>query len=62
MPTHHGPPILIGAVFDAKGRLVGTVCSFYQVVAQVDDRHLLAAQTLSDQRSQRIYKLVRPRR
>ena len=62
MPTHHGPPILIGAVFDTKGKLVGTVCSFYQVLAQVDDRHLLAAQTLSDQRSQRIYQLVRPRR
>ena len=62
VPTHHGPPILIGAVFDAKGKLVGTVCSFYQVVAQLDDRHLLAAQTLSDQRSQRIYQLVRPRR
>jgi PQQ-like domain len=62
VPTHTGPPILIGAVFDAKGKLIGTVCSFYQVLAQVDDRHLIATQTLSDQRTQRIYELVRPRR
>jgi hypothetical protein len=62
VPTHSGPRINIGAVFDTKGNLVGTVCSFYQVLAQVDDRHLLAYQTLSDQRSQRIYQLVRPRR
>ena len=62
MPTHQGPPILIGAVFDAKGKLIGTVCSHYQVLAQVDDRHLIATQTLSDQRTQRIYQLVRPRR
>jgi hypothetical protein len=62
VPTHTGPPINIGAVFDTKGKLVGTVCSFYQVLAQVDDRHLIATQTLSDQRTQRIYQLVRPRR
>jgi hypothetical protein len=62
VPTHSGPLINIGAVFDAKGKLIGTVCSFYQVLAQVDDRHLLAYRTLSDQRSQRIYQLVRPRR
>jgi outer membrane protein assembly factor BamB len=62
VPTHSGPPINIGAVFDTRGKLVGTVCSFYQVLAQVDDRHLLAYRSLSDQRSQLIYQLVRPRR
>ena len=62
VPTHQGPPILIGAVFDATGKLIGTVCSHYQVLAQVDDRHLIATQTLSDQRTQRIYQLVRPQR
>jgi hypothetical protein len=62
VPTHSGPLINIGAVFDAKGKLIGTACSSYQVLAQVDDRHLIATQTLSDQRTQRIYQLVRPRR
>jgi hypothetical protein len=60
VPTHSGPLINIGAVFDAKGKLIGTVCSLYQVLAQIDDRHLIATQTLSDQRTQRIVQLVRP--
>jgi hypothetical protein len=61
-PRGGGPKILIGAVFDTAGKLIGTVCSRYQVLAQVDDRHLLAAETLGDQRSARIVQLVRPRR
>jgi hypothetical protein len=32
VPTHSGPLINIGAVFDAKGKLIGTACSFYQLV------------------------------
>jgi hypothetical protein len=32
VPTHSGPLINIGAVFDAKGKLIGTACSSYQVL------------------------------
>jgi hypothetical protein len=60
-PRGGGPRILIGAVFDSTGRLIGTVCSRYQVLAQVDDRHLLAYDTVGQQ-ANRIYELVRPRR
>jgi outer membrane protein assembly factor BamB len=60
-PRGGGPRILIGAVFDTSGRLVGTVCSRYQVLAQVDDRHLLAYDAVG-QSGNRIYELVRPRR
>jgi outer membrane protein assembly factor BamB len=60
-PRGGGPRILIGAVFDTTGKLIGTVCSRYQVLAQVDDRHLLAYDT-AGQTSNRIYELVRPRR
>jgi hypothetical protein len=61
-PRGGGPKLIIGAVFDTTGKLIGTVCSRYQVLAQIDDRHLLASETLSDQRSARIVELVRPRR
>lgn len=58
-PRGGGPRILIGAVFDSTGKLIGAVCSRYQVLAQVDDRHLLAYDTVG-QRGNRIYQLVRP--
>jgi hypothetical protein len=61
VPTHTGPAILIGAVFDPTGKLIGTVCSRYQVLAQRDDRHLVAVELLG-QSSARIVELVRPRR
>jgi hypothetical protein len=60
-PRGGGPKILIGAVFDRTGKLIGTVCSRYQVLAQVDDRHLLAYETVGQQ-GNRIVELVRPRR
>jgi hypothetical protein len=60
-PRGGGPKLIIGAVFDTTGKLIGTVCSRYQVLAQIDDRHLLATESLSDQRSARIVELVRPR-
>jgi hypothetical protein len=60
-PRGGGPRILIGAVFDATGKLIGTVCSRYQVLAQVDDRHLVAFETVG-QTGSRIVELVRPRR
>jgi hypothetical protein len=59
-PRGGGPRILIGAVFDATGKLIGTVCSRYQVLAQVDDRHLLAYEAVGQQ-GNRIVQLVRPR-
>jgi hypothetical protein len=59
-PRGGGPRILIGAVFDATGKTIGTVCSRYQVLAQVDDRHLLAYEAVG-QTGNRIVVLVRPR-
>jgi hypothetical protein len=61
VPTHSGPALIINAVFDTTGKLIGTVCSRYQVLAQRDDRHLVAVQVL-DQRRAQIVELVRPRR
>jgi hypothetical protein len=61
VPTHTGPAILIGAVFDTTGKLIGTVCSRYHVLAQRDDRRLVAVELLG-QSSARIVELVRPRR
>jgi hypothetical protein len=60
-PRGGGPRILIGAVFDKTGKLIGTVCSRYQVLALVDDRHLVAFETVG-QTGNRIVELVRPRR
>jgi hypothetical protein len=49
---------LIDAVFDPTGRLIGTVCSFYRVIAQRDDRRLIA--TKEGPTSTRIIELARP--
>jgi hypothetical protein len=49
---------VIDAVFDSTGRLIGTVCSFYRVIAQRDDRRLIA--TKQGPTSTRIIELVRP--
>jgi hypothetical protein len=49
---------VIDAVFDTTGRLIGTVCSFYRVIAQRDDRRLIA--TKQGPTSTRIIELARP--
>ena len=49
---------LIDAVFGPTGRLIGTVCSFYRVIAQRDDRRLIA--TKQGATSTRIIELARP--
>jgi outer membrane protein assembly factor BamB len=49
---------VIDAVFDSSGRLIGTVCSFYRVIAQRDDRRLIA--TKEGPTSTRIIELARP--
>ena len=49
---------LIDAVFGPTGRLIGTVCSFYRVIAQRDDRRLIA--TKQGPTSTRIIELARP--
>jgi PQQ-like domain len=49
---------VIDAVFDSTGRLIGTVCSFYRVIAQRDDRRLIA--TKQGPTSTRIIELARP--
>jgi hypothetical protein len=49
---------VIDAVFDTTGRLIGTVCSFYRVIAQRDDRRLIAMK--QGPTSTRIIELARP--
>jgi hypothetical protein len=49
---------VIDAVFGPTGRLIGTVCSFYRVIAQRDDRRLIA--TKQGPTSTRIIELARP--
>ena len=49
---------VIDAVFDTTGRLIGTVCSFYRIIAQRDDRRLIA--TKQGPTSTRIIELARP--
>jgi hypothetical protein len=49
---------IIDAVFGPTGRLIGTVCSFYRVIAQRDDRRLIA--TKQGPTSTRIIELARP--
>jgi hypothetical protein len=49
---------VIDAVFGPTGRLIGTVCSFYRVIAQRDDRRLIATRQTAT--STRIIELARP--
>jgi hypothetical protein len=51
--------VFVPAVFDATGRLIGTVCANTSVVAQRDDRHLIALRS-TGQTSAQLVELVRP--
>jgi hypothetical protein len=52
--------IFVGAVFSSTGKLIGTACTTNQVLAQVDDTHLIAVQTNSNQVSSQIVELAAP--
>ena len=52
--------ILVGAVFSPTGKLIGTACSSNQVIAQVDDTHLIVDQRGGSQTSSHIVELAAP--
>ena len=52
--------ILVGAVFSPTGKLIGTACTTNQVIAQVDDTHLIADQRGGSQTSSHIVELAAP--
>lgn len=50
----------VPGVFTSDGRLIGTTCGRFDVVAQRDDRHLIALEAGRDQRSTTVVELARP--
>ena len=52
--------IFVGAVFSSTGKLIGTTCTTNQVLAQVDDRQLIADQRGGSQTSSNIVELAAP--
>jgi hypothetical protein len=50
----------IGSVFSSTGKLIGSVCGLYQVIAMTDARHIVAAEPVGERA--RLIELVRPRR
>ncbi|HEY5143254.1 MAG TPA: PQQ-binding-like beta-propeller repeat protein [Solirubrobacteraceae bacterium] len=60
--THlHGTRLYsVPGVFTGGGKLIGTTCLQFDVIAQRDDRHLIALRTSQDQRSTTIVELARP--